>query len=132
MPNPATLMSITGAGFEIFNDYSVRDLTMALAPIPQAADLARTINADLEDLSLDQFHDKYQISISCTDMESPILVGLRPGTGPLTVVCIPHLGQRQDDDSAGLLTLTGVYVVGWGVESREYPRDTSWTMTLTQ
>lgn len=128
----ATLMSITGAGFEIFNDYSTRALTMTLRPIPGAAALARTVNADLVDLSLEQFHDKYEISISCTDQESPVLVGLRPGKGPLTVTCIPHLGQRSDDESAGPLVLTNVYVVGWEASRAEYPSDTTWTMNLTQ
>ncbi len=129
----ATLMAITGAGFvNPFNDYSTRKLSMALRPIAAAFNMSRTINADLVDLSLDQFHDKHEISISCTDQESPNFVGIRPGKGPLTVTCIQHLGSRPDAESAGLLVLTGCYIVGWEVAGEEYPADVSWLLRLTQ
>lgn len=125
----ATLLSITGIDL---GDYSVRDLTMTIEPIPQGAAFARTINGTLLDLSLPQFRNKYRVSISCTDHESPILVDDVPLGTEVNVVCIPHLGTRGETTDGQEQLVLDMMVVGWNASRREWAAATSWQLALEE
>lgn len=82
LPNEGTLLQLISLGIPL---YSARGLTQAFSIIDQASDLRRTINGELDDLSLEQFR-KYATKITCTDQESPMIDGVFPGQ-QVTVVC---------------------------------------------
>lgn len=125
----ATLLAIDGIDL---GDYSVRDLTMTLEPIKQATVQDRTVNGELVDLSEPQFHDKYKALISCTDHESPIFVGVRPGT-KVTVTCVPHLGTRGEDTSGNEQQLVlEMMVQSWQVARREWRAEDTWSLPLEE
>lgn len=69
--------------------YSARGVTQSLDPIDGAAQIARTVNGALVDLSDPNFR-KYRSTISCTDMDQPALDGVWPGM-ILTVDCVIEL-----------------------------------------
>lgn len=85
MPTTTDLV-ISGNGVA---PYSVRGLTQTLEPISAAANLRRTINGTLLDVSAPQFR-KYRSTISCADFETPALDGVWPGM-LLTVDCAAYL-----------------------------------------
>lgn len=58
--------------------YSARNLTQTITPIKASQQLFRTINGELDDLSIPEMR-KYQIKITCTDFHSPALDGIWPG-----------------------------------------------------
>ncbi|RWN35785.1 MAG: hypothetical protein E5Y67_03580 [Mesorhizobium sp.] len=69
--------------------YSARGITQSLDPIGTAAQLARTVNGTLINLS-DTAFQKYKSNISCTDQQQPALDGVWPGD-ILTVDCVIEL-----------------------------------------
>lgn len=81
-----TLLVLTGIGIPA---YSARGLSQTLEPIGAAAFLARTVNGALRNLSSSQF-EKYQSTVSCTDMAAPALEGVWPGK-TVIVECITEL-----------------------------------------
>jgi hypothetical protein len=62
--------------------YSARGVKQTLAHIDQAANLKRTVNGDLKDVSFTSFR-KYKTTISASDQRPPNFDGRWPG---LTVV----------------------------------------------
>lgn len=122
-----TLLSITGIDLSA---YSTRDITMQLEYIAQAAQVDRDINGSLIDLSEPQFR-KYRVTITCTDVESPVLVGVHPGL-PITVVCIPQLGlNKNTEDEQEVLTLSCL-VMPWSVSRQEYAGRTGWQIVAEE
>jgi hypothetical protein len=70
-----TVLTISGlGGFQ----YQARGLAQSLGIIPQAKQQARTINANLRDISNHAFR-KYTTEITCSDINAPPLDGLFPG-----------------------------------------------------
>ncbi|TIM09130.1 hypothetical protein [Mesorhizobium sp.] len=70
--------------------YSARNISQSLTPVDGAAQLARTVNGELIDLSDGTSHRKYKSTISCTDQQQPALSGVWPGM-ELTVDCVVEL-----------------------------------------
>lgn len=69
--------------------FSARGLTQQFGIINQASDLRRTINGELIDFSLPQFH-KYSTKLTCTDQQPPAIDGIFPGQ-QVTVYCCGEL-----------------------------------------
>lgn len=82
----AELLALSGIGVPPF---SVRGATMTLEPVPQAAQLRRTINGTLVDVAQPQFR-KYLATIRCTDQQPPAFDGIWPGRGT-QVECLAEL-----------------------------------------
>ena len=85
MPVPQ-LLALSGIGVPPF---SVRGATMTLEPIPQAAQLRRTINGALVDVSQPRFR-KYLATIRGDDQQAPACDGVWPGRGT-EVQCLAEL-----------------------------------------
>jgi hypothetical protein len=81
-----TLLVLSGIGVP---PYSARGLSETLTPIDASANLRRTVNGVLVDLSLAEMR-KYHLSISCNDQQPPALDGVWPGT-QITVNCVTEL-----------------------------------------
>lgn len=94
MPTFATLLSLSGQGVA---PYSARGLTQTLEPIDLAAQLKRTVNGDLKDISFDGFK-KYKSAINCSDQKTPALDGVWPGV-LLTVDCVSELSYKTTGGS---------------------------------
>ena len=120
---PPTLLSISPIDL---GDYSARGLTMTLNPISAGAGLRRSVNGTLIDLTSPQFQ-KFQASISCTDVDAPDLTDIWQGQ-ILTVVCIPNMGPGN---TSSQLTLT-MMVDSWNVSTDEWGDQTSWTINLLE
>lgn len=88
--NDDTLLVLTELGIPL---YAARGLTQTLEPIQAAANLRRTVNGSLIDLSYSQFR-KYASTISCTDQRVPALDGVWPGQ-ELTVSCVAELAYAD-------------------------------------
>lgn len=127
---PPTLLSLTGAGFDL-SDYSLRGLTASLAPIAQSAQIQRDINGNLMDLSVEQFR-RYRVEISCTDMESPGFAAVSSagdGVWPGSLVSVTLLPQLGD---ANALTLAMMVVEPWSESQDEWAADVSWNLVLEE
>lgn len=89
-----TLLVITAMGVP---PYSARGLTQTLQPIAAAAQVRRTVNGDLIDVSASQFR-KYRSTIACADQQAPALDGIWPGM-TVTVDCVSELAYLTDGGS---------------------------------
>lgn len=85
-----TVLSLLGLGVP---PYSARGLTQTLEPIDQAANVQRTINGELIDLSSAAFR-KFKSTISGTDQRPPSCDGLWPGR-QIVVDCIEDLAYPE-------------------------------------
>lgn len=94
--------------------YSARGITQSLDPIDAAAQLARTVNGTLINLS-DTAFQKYKSTITCTDQQQPALDGVWPGD-ILTVDCVQEL----------------CYLTAGGAPSRDLADSTSDPATRTE
>jgi len=90
-----TVLTLLGMGVTLF---SSRGLVQTLAPIEAATQQARTINGQLQDLSVELFH-KYRTTITCVDQRVPALDGIFPGR-ELTVHCAVELACPVGDTPA--------------------------------
>ena len=72
---------------------SIRGVTQTLVPIGAAAQLMRTVNGTLIDVSAAAFR-KYASTIRCSDQAPPALDGIWPGA-PVTVDCVAELHTRR-------------------------------------
>jgi hypothetical protein len=119
-----TLLSIDDIDF---SPYSVRGLTMTLAPIDQAAALARDCRGDLADLSLAQFR-QYKVTITCTDHEVPELTDVWPGQD-ITITCIPGLGAAN---TTGDVLIILAKVTAWNTSRDEWAAEIAWQLEAEQ
>ncbi|AEH88202.1 hypothetical protein [Mesorhizobium opportunistum] len=130
--------------------YSARGITQSLDPIDGAAQLARTVNGVLIDLSDPAFR-KYKSTIACTDQDQPALDGVWPGD-VLTVDCVQELSYRTmggspartvastTDDPAtrteGDFTFyrprLTMMVVGYSKTFDEWGAESGWSMDLEE
>lgn len=131
--------------------YSARNINQTLEPIDDGAQLARTVNGELIDLSDGSTFRKYKSTITCTDQQMPALSGVWPGM-ELTVDCIAELSYltatgspERDiagttDDPAtrteGLFTFyrprLAMRVVGFSTNFTEWDADTGWRLDLEE
>lgn len=143
MPAPGfqTLLTLSGAGLP---PYSARGLTQTLSPIGQSTQLRRTINGQLRDLSLPQFH-VYASTISGDDQRPPY--AYKPGT-TVTVNCVQLLSFKSSggvpqrnavpssDFEEGEWTFYRpqlvMVVTGWSMNFDEWAAGQSWSMTLEE
>lgn len=85
--------------------YSARGITEQLGPIQGAGQLFRDINGTLQDLGATQFR-KYQLTVTCTDMDSPALEGIWPGM-TLTIDCQTELSYLTSTGSPSRTVVPG-------------------------
>jgi hypothetical protein len=119
-----TLLSIDDIDF---SPYSVRGLTMTLAPIDQATNVARDCRGALADISVAQFR-QYKVSITCTDHEAPELTDVWPGQD-ITITCIPGLGAANT--TGDVLTILAK-VTAWNTSRDEWAAEVAWQLEAEQ
>jgi hypothetical protein len=137
-----TLLVLAGVGIPA---YSARGLSQQLEPIDGAANMRRTINGALNDLSVVQFR-KYRSTISCSDQEPPAVDGVWPGR-VVTVDCVAELsypvgGTPQRPVVAGSERIEGDFtfyrpqltmlVTGFSVQRDEWGAEVQWQMELEE
>jgi hypothetical protein len=110
-----------------FSDYAVRGVTMTLAPIDQAANLARDCRGALADISVEQFR-QYKVSITCTDHEAPELTDVWPGQD-ITITCIPGMGAANT--TGDVLTILAK-VTSWNTSRDEWSAEVAWQLEAEQ
>jgi hypothetical protein len=119
-----TLLSIDGIDFL---PWAVRGITMTLAPIDQAKNVARDCRGQLADISVAQFR-QHKISITCTDHEAPAFTDVWPGTD-ITITCIPGLGAVN---GAGDVLTILAKVTSWNTSRDEWAAEVAWTLEAEQ
>ena len=126
--------------------YSARGITQTLQPIDGAAQLARTVNGTLTDMSDTNFR-KFQSTISCTDQQQPALDGVWPGT-ILTVDCVIELSYKTSGGSPERTPVSGssrvegastfyrpqlsMMVVDYQTGVDEWGADANWSLSLEE
>jgi len=137
-----TLLILSGMGIPL---YSARGLTQTLEPIEASANLRRTINGNLRDLSFEQFR-KYKTKISCTDQRAPAIDGIFAGMEVevhcVHELCYPLSGSAQRTAVSGSERTEGDFVfyrpvltmLITGVQSAtdEYNADVQWELELEE
>jgi len=121
---PYTLLAIDAIDF---SDYAVRGITMTLAPIDQAKNVARDCRGDLADISVAQFR-QYKVTITCTDHEAPQLSGIWPGQD-ITINCIPGLGASNS--SGDVLTILAKVII-FNTSRDEWAAEVAWQLEAEQ
>ena len=138
-----TVLTLSGIGVP---PYSARGLTQTLEPIGSAAQLRRTVNGALVDLSDSAFR-KYQSTISCQDQEPPAVDGVWPGK-TVTVECVAELcfltsggaparpvvagSQRVEGEFTFYRPELTMLVTGFSVSRDEYGAAVSWQLQLEE
>jgi hypothetical protein len=141
--NYFTLLVLDGQGLP---PYAARGITQTLDPINQAANLRRTVNGDLKDISFSSFR-KYKSTLSCNDQLAPALDGVWPGQ-TVQVDCVSELayktagGSPQRTVVSGSSRVEGDYtyyrprltmkVLGYSVSTDEYGGQVGWQMALEE
>jgi hypothetical protein len=143
MSNPNTALSITGINIP---PYAARGLVETLSPVPEAAQLERTVTGDLIDLSVPSMQ-KYQVVITGNDLDPPGYNGLHVGT-LVTVDCISELAYLTSGGSAdrtvvpGSSRVDGAYtfyrprlsmrVAGFQMTRDEWSKRLTWVLSLVE
>jgi hypothetical protein len=138
-----TLLVLSGIGVA---PYSARGLEQTLQPIDGAAQLRRTINGALRNLSETQLR-KFTSTITGSDQLSPAVNGIWPGK-TVTVDCIAELCYPTASGSADRSVVSGssrvegamtyyrpqlsMMVTEWQLREDEYGRQVSWTLQLEE
>jgi hypothetical protein len=141
--NYFTLLVLDGQGLP---PYSGRGITQTLDPIGQAANMRRTVNGDLKDISFSGFR-KYKSQLSCNDQLAPALDGVWPGQ-TVQVDCISELSYKTAGGSAqrtpvpGSSRKEGLYtyyrprltmkVMDYSVSTDEYGAQVGWQLALEE
>lgn len=138
-----TLLVITGAAIA---PYSARGLTQTLEPIEAAANLRRTINGTLRDISASQMR-KYKSTVTGKDNNAPAFGGVWPGK-VVTVDCVAELcfltaggaperpavpgSVRTDGDFTFYRPRLVMRVVAFSSSLEEWRADCSWSLQLEE
>lgn len=138
-----TLLVLSGIGIP---DYTARGLSESLTLIGGAANLRRTVNGALKDLSAEQFR-KYRLEITCADQETPVVQNMWPGV-QVVVDCVSELAYLTSGGSPERTVVPGssrvngdftVYrprlnmrVMDFNVQKDEWGAVTSWTLSLEE
>jgi len=117
-----TLLDITGIPM---GDYSVRGITMELAPEQNSNGLQRASSGMLLDLTATQMR-KFTATVSCDDVNAPDFTDVWQGT-PVTVVSVPDIGQGD-----GVAISMDMLVDSWSVSRDEWGCVSSWSLTMRQ
>lgn len=141
--NSFTVLNISGVGVP---PYSVRGAKQTLAHIDQAANLKRTVNGILKDISFSSFR-KYKSTISCTDQRPPNFSGIWPGL-QVVVDCISELsyttigGSPERTVVSGSSRVEGLFTVfrpqltmritAFSTDTDEYDVACNWSMDLEE
>lgn len=110
-----------------FSPYAVRGITMTLAPIDQARNVARDCRGMLADISVEQFR-QYKITVTCTDHEAPVLTDVWPGMD-VAIACIPGLGAANG--TGDVLTILAK-VTSWDTSRDEWAAEVAWRLEAEQ
>jgi len=137
-----TLLILSGIGVPL---YSARGLQQTLEPIAAAANLRRTVNGNLRDVSFEPFR-KYHSKITCTDQRAPAVDGIWAGM-LVTVHCVEELAypssgspgrpvvsgsDRLEGDFIFYRPVLSMMVTALSLQTDEYPADVQWTMELEE
>lgn len=141
--DPTTLLAISGINVP---PYSSRGISQTLTPISSAANLRRSVNGALVDLSATQFR-KYASTISCTDQQHPALNGVWPGL-QVTVDCVTELSYLTSGGSADRTVVSGssrtegaytfyrprltMRVLSYEVTTDEWGASVGWSLSLEE
>ncbi len=122
---------------------SVRGVTQTLEPIGAAAQLMRTVNGALVDVSAAAFR-KYASTIRCSDQVPPALDGLWPGA-LVTVDCVAELvhaeggtpartvvESRTEDGFVFYRPRLAMRVLSFNLDRDDWGAIVAWTMTLEE
>jgi hypothetical protein len=110
-----------------FSQFAVRGITMTLAPIDQAKNVARDCRGALADISVEQFR-QFKVSITCTDHEAPELTDIWPGQD-ITITCIPGMGAANT--TGDVLTILAK-VTSWNTSRDEWAAEVAWALEAEQ
>lgn len=137
-----TLLVLSGMGVP---PYSARGLSQTLEPIAASANLRRTVNGNLRDVSFEPFR-KYQSRITCTDQRAPAIDGIWAGM-ILTVECVQELchpvsglaqrpmvsgSDRVEGDFVHYRPILEMMVTAFNVLTDEYAADVGWELQLEE
>lgn len=138
-----TVLVLSGIGVP---PYSARGIEQTYEPIDQAADLERTVNGTLINLS-DGTFDKLRSTITCDDQQAPALNGVWPGQ-TVTVDCVADLGYPTASGSPAYTVVPGssyadgdftfyrpritMKVTGFSVKRDEWGAACGWTLELEE
>lgn len=138
-----SLLVLAGIGVP---HYSARGLSQTLEPIDGAAQLRRTVNGALVDLSYAPFR-KYKSTLACQDQEPPAVDGIWPGQ-VISVDCVAELccatanGPPERPVVNGSQRIEGAFtfyrpvltmrITGFSVSRDEYGSAVSWQMQLEE
>lgn len=142
-PNAFTVLRLVGIGVQ---PYSARGLKQSLTHLDQAANLKRTANGGLKDISFEAFR-KFKSTITGDDQTPPNFDGVWPGM-PVTVDCISQLSYNTTGGSPVRTVVPGservegahtyyrprleMKVMAWNTEEDEYGAAISWSLDLEE
>lgn len=122
---------------------SIRGVTQTLEPIAAAAQMMRTVNGTLVDVSAAAFR-KYASTIQCTDQAPPALDGVWPGA-LVTVDCVtelvhavggtaarPVVESRTEGDFVFYRPRLAMRVVAFDLDRDEWGAVVGWSMALEE
>jgi hypothetical protein len=122
---------------------SIRGVTQTLEPIGAAAQLMRTVNGQLVDVSAPAFR-KYASTIRCADQAPPALDGIWPGA-LVTVDCVaelvhadgasparPVVASRVEDGFVFYRPRLTMRVLSFEIDRDEWGDAVAWTLTLEE
>jgi hypothetical protein len=122
---------------------SIRGVTQTLEPIGAAAQLMRTVNGALVDVSAAAFR-KYASTIRCSDQAPPALDGLWPGQ-LVTVDCVAELvhavggsaaravvESRVEDGFVFYRPRLAMRVLSFDLDRDEWGAIVAWTLVLEE
>lgn len=122
---------------------SIRGVTQTLEPIGAAAQLMRTVNGALVDVSAAAFR-KYASTIRCADQAPPALDGIWPGA-LVTVDCVAELvhavgdsperavvASRTDGGFVFYRPRLAMRVLSFEIERDEWGAAVAWALTLEE
>ena len=122
---------------------SIRGVTQTLEPITAAAQLMRTVNGTLVDVSTAAFR-KYASTIRCSDQEPPALDSVWPGA-LVTVDCVvelvhaegasparPVVSNRTEGGFVFYQPRLTMRVLTFDLDRDEWGAVVAWTMTLEE
>ena len=131
---------ISGIGLP---EAAIRGVSQTLEPIAAAAQLVRTVNGALVDVSAAEFR-KYASTIRCSDQAPPALDGVWPGA-LVTVDCVAELVHALGGAPARPVVesrIEGAFVfyrprlsmrvIAFDLDRDEWGATVGWTMTLEE
>ena len=123
---------------------SIRGVTQSLQPIGVSAQMSRTVNGALRDLSMSQFR-KFASQVRAQDQDPPALNGVWPGA-VVTVDCIaelayvtatgtperPVVGSRVEGDWTIYRPRLSMMLISFDLDRDQWGAATGWTLNLEE